>query len=128
MDDSGGWREALHFLNHFAETTSTDAQMFLPGVYRVRVVNRGKGGWVRLAFYDYTAERASELAGRLLLPEPEPVDPRDADYAFEGVPAREPADGAGVFARQRTSPPVMPAAAEADFPRDEPRRTTDEPS
>lgn len=126
MSDVEGWREALRFLNHFAETTSADAQMFLPGVYRVQVVNRGKGGWVRLSFYDCTAKTATELSGLLLLAEPEAVDPLDADFAFEGIPASDPADGAGVFARLRTSPPVLPAAARAEPPRAEPEQAADQ--
>ena len=100
MDDAEGLREALSFLNHFAASTQADAQMFLPGVRRVRVINRGRGGWVRLAFYGYSPAAATTLARLLLLPEPEPVDPRDADIAFEGVPGTEPADGAGVLARR----------------------------
>jgi hypothetical protein len=119
-----GWREALRFLNDFAASTRTDAQMFLPAVRGVQVVNRGQGGWVRLAFYDYVPADATDLARRLLLPDPEPVDPRDADFAYEGVPGIEPADGAGVGARLRPSPrpPTLaghrdlPGGAEADDP------------
>ena len=109
-----GWREALRFLNDFATSTRTDAQMFLPGVRGVQVVNRGQGGWVRLAFFGYVAADATDLARRLLLPDPEPVDPRDADFAFDGVPAIEPADGAGVGARLRPSPRPPTLAAHSD--------------
>jgi hypothetical protein len=43
-------QEALRFLNDFAAGPK-DSRMFLPGLHRVEAVNRGRGGWVRLAFY-----------------------------------------------------------------------------
>ncbi|TQS46860.1 hypothetical protein [Cryptosporangium phraense] len=115
---SGGesWREALRFLNDFAVSTGPHARMFLPGVRRVQVVNRGRGGWVRLDFYGYSLADATDLATRLLLPDPEPVDARDADFAFEGIPSNEPPDGDGAAVRLRPSPKLPTLAAHHDLP------------
>jgi hypothetical protein len=112
--------EALRFLNHFAATTSADARITLPGLHRVHVLHRGQGGWVRLAFFDYTPDEALVLARQLLLPEPEAVDPRDADVAFEGVPGVEPEPPAGVTARIAPRPSRPPAMLRAGDPTSEP--------
>jgi hypothetical protein len=114
-------QDALRFLNMFAETTSDGSHMFLPGVTRVQALNRGQGGWIRLSFFGYSDGDALQLARELLLPDPEPVHPMDADVAFEGVPATPRDDGTvGVLARHRPRPDLpdmyaeLPLVAEGD--------------
>jgi hypothetical protein len=101
---------ALRFLNDLA-AGRPDTCMFLPGMHRVQALNRGRRGWVRLAFYGCSKATAEELVSQLLVAGPDVVEPLDADWAFEGVPAAPDEGGAGAMAKLRPGTPPPSAGA-----------------